>query len=66
MSALFDSLATTPVAPEVPPSGGRDRLVRYGLSLSLVGAAVGIRYFLAPELDDRALYLFLTPAVLVA
>ena len=66
MSALFDSFATTTAAPEVPAPGMRDRLIRYGLSISLVGAAVGIRYLLAPELDDRALYLFLTPAVLVA
>lgn len=64
MSHFFRDLASEPVAQPLPPP--RDRLIRYGLAVALLILAVGIRHILAPELDDQALYLFLTPAVLVA
>jgi two-component system, LuxR family, sensor kinase FixL len=38
----------------------------YALSLALVVAAIGLREWLLPRLENQSLYLFLVPAVLVA
>jgi two-component system sensor kinase FixL len=66
MSHFFWGLADPTQGASLPAPSIRSRLVGYGLALALVFMAVGIRQVLAPELDDQALYLFLTPAVLVA
>lgn len=65
MSHPVRDLGSEPAAQQpLPPP--RDRPIRYGLAIALLTLAVGIRHLLAPELDDQALYLFLTPAVLIA
>lgn len=66
MSHVFLGLGGSAETPGLPAQRRRNRLVSYGLALALVLVAVGIRQMLAPDLNDQALFLFLTPAVLVA
>lgn len=58
-------------APEQPPLGMvgarfQHTFIPYGLAVGLILVAFGVRYTVAPDLGNELLYLFLTPAALVA